>query len=97
MFLVCPLPTAAAGLIGTDFLERTGAEINFECGKMALAAIGVAPSADRVSQIRRATLTVFSEGQAERSPRPSGQEELNLHEESSDVPRFKSTIERSRS
>jgi len=40
IFLVCPLPTEAAGLIGTDFLERTGAKINFECGRMALAAVG---------------------------------------------------------
>ena len=40
MFLVCPLPTEAAGLICTDFLEKTGAEINFECGRMALAAMG---------------------------------------------------------
>jgi len=39
-FLVCPVPTEAAVLVGTDFLERTGAEINFECDRMALAAIG---------------------------------------------------------
>ena len=39
MFLVCPVPTDAAGLLGTDFLERTGANVNFECGKMALAAV----------------------------------------------------------
>jgi hypothetical protein len=24
IFLVCPLPTEAAGLLGTDFLEMTG-------------------------------------------------------------------------
>jgi hypothetical protein len=26
-FLVCPLPTEAAGLLGTDFLENAGANI----------------------------------------------------------------------
>jgi len=43
MFLVCPLPTEVVGLIGTNFLERTGAEINFECGRMAIPAVGEAP------------------------------------------------------
>jgi len=46
MFLVCPLPTEAAGLIGTDFLEKTGAKINFECGRFALADVGEAPVAN---------------------------------------------------
>jgi hypothetical protein len=34
-FYVCTLPTDAAGLIGTDFLERTGAIISFECAKIS--------------------------------------------------------------
>ena len=33
-FYVCPLPTDAVGLIGTDFLDRAGAIISFECCKM---------------------------------------------------------------
>jgi len=78
--LVCPLPTEAAGLIGTDFLERTGAEINFECGRMALAAIGEAPVANSELQRKHAALTVFSEVQVGRSIRPTGQEKLHLHE-----------------
>jgi hypothetical protein len=36
-FLVCPLPIEADCLLGTDFLDRTGAEINFKCGKLSLA------------------------------------------------------------
>ena len=28
-FLVCSLPTDAAGLVGADFMEKTGATINF--------------------------------------------------------------------
>jgi len=50
MLLVCPLHTEEAGLIGTDFLERTGDEINFECGRMALAAVEEAPVANSESQ-----------------------------------------------
>jgi len=78
-FLVCPLPREAARLIARDFLNRTGAEINFECGRMALAEIGGSPGANEVSQGRRATLTVFSEVQVGRSPRPTVQEVLHLH------------------
>ena len=33
-FLVCSLPTAQAGLVGTDFMYRLGAVIDFECSKM---------------------------------------------------------------
>ena len=59
-FLVCPLPTDAAGLLGTDFLERTGANKNFECGKMALVAIDKAPCAYSVTPAKSAALTVFT-------------------------------------
>ena len=31
--LVCPLPTDAAGLVGTDFMVSLGTVINFECSK----------------------------------------------------------------
>jgi len=88
-----PLHTEATGLMGTDFLERTGAEINFECGRMALAAIGEGPVANSVSQGKRAALTVFSEVQVECNPRPTGQEELLLHEKPLDVPRFETTTD----
>ena len=58
MFLVCPLPTEVAGLIGTDFLERTGAEINFECGRVALSATGETHVANSNRQGKCAALTV---------------------------------------
>jgi hypothetical protein len=38
-FLVCPLHTDVAGLLGMDFFEKTGAEINFKCGKMSQTSI----------------------------------------------------------
>ena len=42
-FLVCSLPTEAAGPLGTDFLEKLGAVIDFRSRKMSLADIGRAP------------------------------------------------------
>jgi len=66
LVLVCPL---AAGLVGTDFLERTDAEISFECGMMALAANGEAPSVNSVSHAKGIAFYVFTEGKAGRSPR----------------------------
>jgi len=48
IFLVSPLPKEAAGLIGTNFFEGTGAEINFECGRMALASVGESPVVNSV-------------------------------------------------
>ena len=35
-FLICPLPTKAAGLLGTDYLERLGAIVDFACGELSL-------------------------------------------------------------
>ena len=38
-FLVCALPTDEADLLGTDFLEKAGTVIDFECGNMSLTGI----------------------------------------------------------
>jgi hypothetical protein len=35
-FLVCRLPTDAADLLGTKFMEASGATIDFQCGKICL-------------------------------------------------------------
>ena len=64
---------------------------------MALAAIGGAPVANSVSQRKCAALTVFSDVQVGRSPLPTAQEGLHLHEKHSDVPRFETTTDCSRS
>jgi len=42
-FLVCSLPTEAAGLLGTDFLEKFGAVIDFEKWKISLVDMVRAP------------------------------------------------------
>jgi hypothetical protein len=60
-FLVCALPTDAAGLLGTDFLEEAGATLDFERSKMSLCDIDRAPrvpsdtSAERDSSYRLCT------------------------------------------
>jgi hypothetical protein len=52
-FLVCSLPTDAAVLLSTDFLESTGAIMNFECGKLTFAGAGTVTP--RILFHRRAT------------------------------------------
>ena len=59
-FLVCALPTDAAGLLGTDFLEKAGAVIDFECGKMSLTGSGNVPRVFSIPPTRHSALTVFT-------------------------------------
>jgi hypothetical protein len=42
-FLVCSLPTEAAGLLGMDFLRGSGAAIDFERCNMSLTDVGKLP------------------------------------------------------
>jgi hypothetical protein len=70
-FLVCPLPTDAADLLGINFLEKTGAEINFECGKMSLTDIDKVSRVYSFPPVGVASLTVFAEGKVRHSPQPS--------------------------
>ena len=73
-FLVCPLPTEAAGLLGTDFLERVGAVVDFAFATMSLSDIGKVPRSYGVPRAENTALTVFTEGKAESSSQPSQQE-----------------------
>jgi len=68
MFLVCSLPTDAAGLLGIDFLNEVSASIDFGCGKMSFADIGKAPRACKDSPTKGAALTIFTEGKEGHSP-----------------------------
>jgi hypothetical protein len=80
-FLVCPLPTEAAGLLGTDFLENADAMIDLECGKMSLTEIGKVPQAISVPHAKHTALTVFAEGKAGRNPQLSQQETRRTDEQ----------------
>ena len=65
---MCSLPTEAAGLLGTDFLEKTGAVIDFECATMSFADVGKVLRAYSVPHAKHSALTVFRGGKVESSP-----------------------------
>ena len=69
-FLVCTLPTKAAGLLDTDFLDRLGARVDFKCGQMTLTGIEVVPRVHCIPSTEHVALTAFSEGKEGRSPQP---------------------------
>ena len=97
LFLVCPLPTEAAGLLGTDFLTEIGAEINLEHGKMSLTFVNKAPRVFRVTRPKCASLNVFTEDTAGRSPQPMRREESRLEKQPSANFRPEATTQGSRS
>jgi len=66
--LVCSLPTKAAGLLGTDFMDRLGAKIDFERSKMLFTDVDSVPHVDSVSSTGHVALTVFPKGEAGHSP-----------------------------
>ena len=74
-FLVCPLPTEAAGVLGTDFLEGRSAHINFEDGKMSFndTVKDKRARGDTLSELR--VLTVFAPSKKGHSPQPMWQME----------------------
>jgi hypothetical protein len=61
-FLVFTLPRDTAGLLGTDFMEGTGAIINFDSGKMSLAKVAVTHRVRIESPTGKAALTDFTQG-----------------------------------
>jgi hypothetical protein len=92
-FLVCALPTDAAGLLGTDFFEKTGAEINFECRKMSLTDIDRVSRVYSVPPVGHASLTVFAEGKVRHSPQPSKLETKHTIEQFSASLGFEKTVQ----
>jgi len=66
-FLVCTLPADAKGLLGTDFFEKEGAIIDFECNKMSLTGIGNVPRVLSIPHAGLAARTIFTESKAGRS------------------------------
>jgi hypothetical protein len=66
-FLVCSLPTHAAGLVGTDFMDQLGAVIDFERRKMSLTGIGIVPRACNVPLTGNRALPIFVESKVSHS------------------------------
>jgi len=81
MFLVCSLATEAAGLLGTDFLEKFGAVIQFEKRKMSLFDIGRAPQEYRISPANYTAYTVLTGDKAGRSPLLGQQKTRHIDEQ----------------
>ena len=79
-FFVCSLPTDAADLLGTHFLNEAGALIDFGCGKMSLTDIDKAPRACEISPDKGAALTIFTEGKGGHSPQPRLREARHIDE-----------------
>jgi len=73
-FLVCSLPTEAAGIIGTDFMTQTGAMIDFYCCKLLLNRNGRRPRVHSDTHTGHSALTIFRVGKKEHSPQPSTRE-----------------------
>ena len=95
--MVCPHPTEAGGLLDTEFLNGTGAEINLEHGKMSLNFVNKAPRVFNVTRPKCASLTVFTEATAGRSPQPMRREEPHLEKQPSANLRHGATTQRIRS
>jgi len=73
-FLVCSLPTDAAGLLGMDFIKGSGATIDFQCCKMSFADVGRVPHMCKELFTGHAALTVFAKGKEGHSPQPQQKE-----------------------
>jgi len=67
---VCSLPTKAAGLVGTDFMDKTDAIIDFEKGKMSLTDNSSEPKLFSVSPMRQTALS-FPQDKEGHSPNPA--------------------------
>jgi len=76
-----------------DFFEKTGTEINFECGKMSLADIDQVSRVYTVPPVGHASLTVFAEGKVRHSPQPSKTETRHTDEQFSASLGFEKTVQ----
>jgi len=84
--LECSFPTKAAGLLGTDFMDRLGAKIDFERGKKLFTDVDRVPHVDSVSSTGHVALTVFSKGEAGRSRLLKKKEAWHIDEQLSASP-----------
>lgn len=68
-FLVCSLPTKAAGLVGVDFMSDIRAVLDFEGDTMTWSREQPKPRRGKVLTTTQRALTIFSKGQDRRSPK----------------------------
>ena len=70
-FLVCTLPTEAAGILGTDFLVEYGAAMDLQSNTLSLHDVDLISCVGNETQAKCTALTVFSEGKVGHSPQPN--------------------------
>ena len=68
-FLVCPLPTETAGLLGMDFFLKFGAEISFKDRILTWSGKPEALKESPGTRMKHTALTVFTRVKARHSPR----------------------------
>ena len=77
-FLVCSLPTTAAGVLGTDFLSRLVAKLDLDRGKMSINDTNNVPRGCNAPQIGHVGLTAFSKKTGQNTePKQRGTERVN--------------------
>jgi hypothetical protein len=96
-FVVCQLPTDAAGLLGVDFLEKAGAIINFESSELLIPHRNRDPHKRDDATEERVALTVFTEGKEERIPQTPRQEARKRGEQTPTNPRSEAPTPQGRS
>jgi hypothetical protein len=82
-FLVCSLPTAAAGLLGTDWMAKAGAIIDFDYGKMILRGNPSVSTVCNATPTGHNALTIFMQGKEVHSLQPAQRETMHLEEQPS--------------
>ena len=77
-FLICPLPTETAVLLGMDFLEKSGAEISFKDRILTWSGKPEALKESPGTRMKHTALTVFTQVKARHRPRSKQPKESSL-------------------
>ena len=85
-FLVCSLPTEAAGIIGTDLMTQTGAMTDFDCCKLLLNNNGRRPRVHSDTHRDHSAITIFTVGKEGHSPQASTREARQAKEQLAPAP-----------
>ena len=94
---MCQLPTDAAGLLGTDFLERVGTIISFESSELLIPHRKHDPRTRDDATQEHALLAVFTVGKEERIPQTPQQEARQRDEQDPANPRSEALTPQGRS
>jgi hypothetical protein len=85
-FVISELPTEATGILGMDFLEKTGAKINFQTGSSTLSVCDENAHSYGRLPTKCAVFTGFLKGKTVPSPPPKRRKESNWDKRSHGTP-----------